>query len=237
MIADAFGRVEAALNRIPEAERPKAWVERLTKAEAWIVAQKAEILRMFPAIGQSARRKRPTEEETFGFQPFLQKLYLEPSLDNFIMSTPAFYTVGVTDNALKASHAVMAHLQKDEARWKEEMTRHVVQTLAYVVMQTRDSGLADFLADFCVGKTRELTDEDSTVEIVCRLVECASAFSDHAKAMDVLAERLERVAFLAPASSSGDLHDSLGHLQILDDELFERLGRALAVSRMGRMAA
>jgi hypothetical protein len=104
-------------------------------------------------------------------------------------------------------------------------------------MQTRDAGLADSLAEFCVEKSRELADEDSNVEIVCRLIECASAFSDHAKAMDVLAQRLGRVAFLAPASSLVDLHDSLRHLQILDDELFERLGRAIAASRMGRKAA
>src|SRR6185312_10599182 len=58
LIADAFGRVEAALNKIPEAERPKDWVERVSKAHELIVAQNAEILRMFPAIGQSARRKR-----------------------------------------------------------------------------------------------------------------------------------------------------------------------------------
>jgi hypothetical protein len=104
-------------------------------------------------------------------------------------------------------------------------------------MLARDESLADSVAEFCIEKVRELKEDESTVEIVCRLLECASAVSDRAKAMEALAQRLERVAYLAPGHASNDLYDSLRHLQILDDLLSQRLGKALAGARLGRKAA
>jgi hypothetical protein len=172
-----------------------------------------------------------------GYQPFLQELYDKPSFDSFIRCTPAFYTVGVTKAALAASHEVMSQLQKEETRLAEGFTPHIIQTLSFVAMQTQDEKLADAVAEFCVEKTRELTDDDGTAEIISRLLECASAIPDREKAMNDLALRLERIAYLAPTAVSADHYDSLSHLQILADGLSEKLGKALAASRLGRRAA
>jgi hypothetical protein len=88
-----------------------------------------------------------------------------------------------------------------------------------------------------VEKVRELPVDGSTLDIVCRLVECASANSDRNQAMVALAGRLENVAFLAPSQALNDLHDSLRHLQLLDSRLSSSLGRAVAAARLGRRAA
>jgi hypothetical protein len=104
-------------------------------------------------------------------------------------------------------------------------------------MQTHNAKLAVSIAEFCVEKTRELPADGSTLEIVCRLVECSSANADRNQAMETLARRLERVAFLAPPETLHDLHDSIRHLQILDQRLSSRLGIAVAASRLGRNRA
>jgi hypothetical protein len=113
----------------------------------------------------------------------------------------------------------------------------VLQVLAFVAIQTKDAGLADSVAEFCVEKIRELPVDGSTLDIVCRLIECASSNSDRDQAMEALARRLESVAFLAPPLALNDLHDSLRHLQLLDSRLSSSLGRAVAAARLGRKAA
>jgi hypothetical protein len=42
LVADAFGRVETAINKIPEESRPEAWLERLAKAREWIAENSVE---------------------------------------------------------------------------------------------------------------------------------------------------------------------------------------------------
>ena len=87
-------------------------------------------------------------------------------------------------------------------------------------------------------KVRELPVDRYTLDIVCRLVECASANSDRNQAMVALAGRLENVAFLAPSQALNDLHNSLRHLQLpRQSAIFELLGRAVAAARLGRRAA
>jgi len=237
LVADAFGRADASVNKIPEQARPRAWVERITKAREWIADNHLELFCVLPAIGESARKKQPAQEETYGFRPYYQKFCDGPNADTLLMCGPGFHTVGVTKEALGACHAVMSQLRKDGSRWNEGDTRYVLQTLSSVSVQMQDAALADSVAEFCIEKTRELVDGDSTLEIVCRLIECASANPNHVDAMKVLASRLEAVGFLAPASALIDLYDSLSNLQLLDDTLSRCLGKAMAASRLGHKAA
>src|SRR5206468_1951387 len=74
LIADAFGRVDAALKKMPEAARPVEWVGRIEKARDWITERHFELFVILPAIGESARRKQPTLEETSGFRDSFEKL-------------------------------------------------------------------------------------------------------------------------------------------------------------------
>jgi hypothetical protein len=178
-----------------------------------------------------------SNDETLGFRSFYEKLYAEPDGDNLLMCGPGFYTVGFTPEALQACHTVIEQVQKSGSRWDEDNTKHLLTILSFAAMQTRDIPLAEAVSDFCVEKARELSDDGFTLEIVCRLLECASANSNHAEAMEALALRLEAVAFLTPRSTLFDLYDTLRRLQVLDATLSCRLGRAIAAARLGRKRA
>jgi hypothetical protein len=233
-----FGRIDIAVNKISQEVRPLAWVDRIAKAREWIVANNAELFSILPAIGESSRRPVVTEVDALGwFKPFFDDLSAKPSGETLLLCGPGFYTVGVTKEALLACHKVMSQLQKDASRWDDGNTQYLIQALSFAAMQTQDVPLADSVADFCVEKARDLKDESSTLEIVCRLIECGSANPNRGQAMETLARRLESLAFLAPASTLIDLNDSLRHLQLLDEDLARNLGRAVATSRLGRRAA
>lgn len=237
LVADAFGRVEAAINKIPEEARPKAWLERLAKGREWITENGVELFAVLPAIGESAPRKMPSDDELYVFRPAYDSFVAEPNATNLLRAAVGFYTVGVTEKALQACHSIVTRLRKDGTRWDDDDTQYVLQVLAFVAIQTKNAGLAESVADFCVEKVRELPVDGSTLDIVCRLVECAGANSDRDQAMEALARRLESLAFLAPPQALNDLHDSLRHLQLLDSRLSSSLGKAVAAARLGRKAA
>ena len=237
LVSDAFGRIDTAIKKVPENSRPAEWRTRVEKAREWIAKNNFELFSVLPAIGESARRKQPSIEETFAFRPRFQKFCDEPTLDGLINCAPALYAVGVPPETSVACHAVFAYLQKVSARWTDDGTQYGLQLLSYVSVLSQDESLADSVCQFAIEKTRELTDADSTLEIVCRLVECSSAYANREKAIETLGRRLEAVAFLAKPVASMDLYDSLRHLQVLDELLSQKLGRALAGARLARKAA
>jgi hypothetical protein len=128
-------------------------------------------------------------------------------------------------------------LQKTSARLTDTNSKFALELLSYIAVLVQDEALADAVGQFVLEKVRELKDDESTVEIILRLVECSSAYADRTKAADTLARRLESVSFLAKSSASLDLHDSLKQLQLLEGLLSQRLGRALAAARLARSAA
>ncbi|MCF8476472.1 MAG: hypothetical protein K9G60_05550 [Pseudolabrys sp.] len=237
LIADAFGRVDAALKKMPEATRPAAWGARIEKAREWIIEKHFELFAILPAIGESARCRQPTLEETLGFHDSFQKLCDEPTVDALIDCTPGIYVLGVPKEVAIACHTVLAHLQKTSARLTDTNAKFALQLLSYIAVLVQDEALADAIGQFALEKVRELKNDESTVEIILRLVECSSAYADRTKAADTLARRLESVSFLAKLSASVDLHDSLKQLQLLEGLLSQRLGRALAAARLARSAA
>ena len=175
LISDTFGRIDAAVRKIPEASRPAEWVARIEKTREWISEQHFEPLSVLPAIGESARRKQPALEETYPFHSSFQKLCDKPSVDALIDCTPGIYILGVPKEVTAACHIVLAHLQKTFFDLTENNTQFALQLLSYVAVLAQDEGLVDSVAQFAVEKVRELNNGDSTLEIICRLVECSGA--------------------------------------------------------------
>jgi hypothetical protein len=226
-----------AIKSIPEANRPTEWVDCVEKAREWISKTNIDVLCSLPAIGESNRRKQPTMAETKGHQPYFEKFRNEPSFVTLMMCAPSIFIAGVPREILEPCNALMAQLYKDTSRWDEGDTPFLIQILGFVALQAQDVSLADSVAEFCVEKARELPADGSATDIICRLLECARANPDRVPAMEVLARRLEGVAYLAPASVLADLHDSLSHLQLVSDSLSNMLGKATAAARLGGKAA
>jgi hypothetical protein len=195
------------------------------------------VLCALPAIGECCRREQPTMAETKAHQPMFERFCTEPSFDTLLMCAPSIFIAGVPKEILESCHALMGQLQKTSPRWDEEDTQIRIQILAFVALQAQDVALANLVAEFCVEKAREIPANGTSLEIICRLLECACANPDAVSAMGVLARRLEGVAYISPASTLTDLHDSLVQLQLLNDSLSRGLGKATATSRLGRRAA
>ena len=237
LASDAFGRIDAAVNKIPQESRPSEWTERVEKARAWVAENHLELYCALPAIGESARRKQPTLKGTLAFRESFQKLIDEPSVDALIDCAAGIYLIGIPAEAARACHAVISHLQKGSSRLNEDGTHFALQLMSYIAVLAQDERLADAVAEFSIEKVRELGDDESTLELVLRVVECASAYADRQKAMRTTSKRLEAVAFMAKPSVSNDLHDSLRQLQLLESTLGENLGRAIAAANLAQRAA
>jgi hypothetical protein len=237
LIADAFGRIDAAVLKLPEELRPSEWVSRIEKARAFIAEHHLQLFAVLPAIGESARRSQPALEDTAGFREPFAKFCDEPTVANLIECTPGIYLLGAPKEVTAACQVLAGQLQKASVRLADNETRFALQLLSFVSVLSQDESLADTVAQFALEKVRELKDEESTLDLLCRVVECTSAYSDRAKAAETLGKRLEAMAFLAKPSASVDLHDSLNHLQLVSDDLSQRLGRALAATRLASRAA
>lgn len=237
LTADAFGRIDTAIKKLPESARPTAWATRIEKAREWIIQNQLSLSTIIPAIGESVRRRQPTLDETSGFRDTFQKFCDKPTVDALIDCTPGIYVLGVPEEVATACNFVIANLQKTSARLADNNSSFALQLLSYVAVLVQDETLADAVAQFALEKVHELKDGETTLDIILRLVECSSAYADRSKAADTLARRLESVSFLAKPSASVDLHDTLRLLQLLNESLSQRLGRALAASRLARCAA
>jgi hypothetical protein len=237
LIADAVGRAEQAVNKIPEAKRPKAWTERLAVARKWLTERNLDYFSVIPAIGESARRKPPTTKEISLVKPVYAPFISDPTVDGLLACGGGIFRVGVIPDLVRACRTLIERFQKDDVKWTDENVQYAIQVLSFVAVLSRDTKLADLIADYCVGKVRDNQDDDATLEIVARLIECASADTNRAQASQSLARRLEGVAFLAPAKALPDLCDTLLRLQALDAGLAPQLSRALSASRLGAKAA
>ena len=146
---------------------------------------------------------------------------------------PGFYTVGATPEAVQACSAIIGQLRKNAARWEEDDTKYGLQTLSFVAMLAQDSALADLVAEFCVEKIRDLAEGDSTLDIICRLIECAGANADRSDAMKALARRLEKVGLLSPPSAVFDLYQLAAPPSIARCNVVERAGTVMRNRALG----
>lgn len=237
LIADALGRAEHAIKKIPEAKRPKAWTERLAAARKWVSERHLDFFSVIPAIGESARRKPPTNKEISLFKPVFDAFVSDPTINGLLGCGGGIFTIGATPDLVRACRTLIERFQKNDVKWTDENVQYAIQVLSFVAVLSRDTKLADLIADYCVGKVRDNQDDDATLEIVARLIECASADTNRAQASQSLARRLEGVAFLAPVKALPDLCDTILRLQALDTGLAPQLSRALSASRLGANVA
>lgn len=233
LAAGVVRRASQALSKIPEAQRPKSWVDRIVAAQEWVTARQLDLFSILPAIGESARKTAPPEDEMKVLQPLYGRFVADPTMESLLSCAGGVYTVGITDEIVDGCRKIAERLQKDDLRWSEENVRYTAQVLSFVAAESRDTKLADLVADFCIRKIRELPNDGSTLEIICRLIECATADIDREQAMKSLAQRLEGVALFARSSNLPDLYDTILRLQAVAPPLAPMLGKALAAARLG----
>jgi len=236
LVPDAIGRVEAALKKIPEDYVNPEWVRLVREARAQL-GDAGEMFMSYPAIGQGERRPPIDLKNAGDLTRLYKRLIDDPTIENLVGLAPFFYSFGVPSECVAPTLLTIKRLRDNLSRWTDPMIQTAIQVATFIAVERRASDLADAIAECLIPAEAHLSDDFSTSEIVMRLVECAAAGEDHEKQLEVLARRLERVAFLAAPDNSADLHDTLRVLQSLDPKLASLLGRAVATSRLGQKAA
>jgi hypothetical protein len=231
LIADAVGRVKAAMARLPEGVAPPAWTKWFDAARKWIDDKKIEPLEIFPAIGECRRRpKEPTLAE-FGE---LADIYSgEQTVDSLVRLTPFIFTFGTPAELDDQVRSLMEALRRDAASLENKNIQMALATAAHIAVQRQDAVLADAVANVCLEKAQSITDDWTAAEAVFRLVECAAADRDFVAARSNLMRRLENLAFLLPQAVLPQFLDTIEVLQSLGDDLSMGLGRAHAAARLG----
>jgi hypothetical protein len=236
LIPDAVGRVAAVIQRWPKGVINQEWSNRIEDAKS-LLGEGGAVRMSYPAIGEGRPRAQPVLDQMGELTTVYQALIDEPSLDNFIMRGPLFFSFGIPSECLSAASKVIADLRQAPIKWDDEKIQVATMLAIYVAIQTKERSLADSVAEYLIEGISTLGEEDRATDLFFRLVECAAADPDRQNAIKVLARRLEALAFLARPSHLPDIHDSLLVLQKLDSDLAELLGKPIAAARMGSKAA
>jgi hypothetical protein len=236
LAADAFGRIYGAYTRLSPNDAPQSWRERITAAERWVDESGFRPAAHFPAVLQGARRmERPElrKELATHLTSASRRLIEEPSVQNLVGIMPFVEIVGVPPSIGSGVQKVLLQIRSGTDTLDDHVTQAAVTLAAHVAVLSGDVALGDAVADTCLKKSRTITHLSSVADIVCRLVECAAADTDRAKARETLAGRLENLAFTLPMGSlAGELVEELESLQRVDFRLAPLLGRAVHTARL-----
>lgn len=236
LVPDAFGRVDAVLKRLPEGVANEEWTKRIDSARASI-GDGGLILAIYPAIGESGARKQPVIDEMGDLSALYRGFIDNPTLDNFLMAGPLFFSFGIPAECVPLAAKQIAELRQSGMKWEDAKIQSVAMLAIYIAMQLKNVPLADAVAEFFIENASTIRAEGRASQMLFRLIECAAADPDRDNGRKVLARRLEGLAFIVEPAHLPDVYDSLKVLQKLDAELAQLLGKALAAARMGTKAA
>jgi hypothetical protein len=239
LTADVFGRAYGAFLALPEAIAPESWRTRLTTAKVWIDADDLNSLMSFPAVLEGAKRARipaiselgETIAEAYG------KLSREPSIDMLLRLTPALRAYGVPEGVNISARQVVAQIRNGTDGLDDPIVQAGLSLLAHIAILAKYTDLANAVAETCIEMVLGGKEQRSLYEAVFRLVECASANPDREAARNVLAKRLELLAFRLPVSER--IASYLALLQVLRKvmpEIAALLGRAVAAAKLAAAA-
>ena len=234
LAADVYGRLAAVRLRRPAA-LPPSWLERLAKAEAWIIAQGKILASTFPAILQGAS---PLSHDKPAAGTPIAGLYdtlvRDPTIDNFLMLTPIIWAFGLQMEARDAVFAVVKSLHSVTKQGDADKAERVLGLAACAAVLTRDNELGEIVSQICIERAAALQKEDALLATVIIMLESSAANSDRDQAVATLAQRLEGLAFVSPTGVLDELAELLRILRGINEPLGNLLGRAMATARLGR---
>lgn len=241
LAADLFGRIQGAVLLLPADLVPLSWRDRLEKAKEWIQERRLLPISQFAAVMQGSRRQlypvlgdeaqqRVTEQ--------IQHLQDEPTAENLTALMPWIETLAPSQTPSAGVHKVLEAIRQGAERGEDEVVESALSLAAHLAVLNGDVPLANAVAETCLERLRTMTERVSVIDVAARLVECAAADADRARAKQVLVQRLDRMSFFLPTGApAGELAAVLQVLQSLDRELAIQLGRAVQAARLAAAAA
>jgi hypothetical protein len=233
LVADAVGRADAVLKRLPDGVLHPEWTKRIEAARNWIKEHNDELLAGYPAIGESARRQQPALKDLGDLAELFQRFINDPTLDNFLVLGPVIYSFGIPSECVTPATKLIAALRRDVVKFEDIEIQAAMSVAAYMAVQFNDVALANAVAEFCVEKASTLSGDRITTEVMFRLIECAMADPDQENGQRALARRLENLAFVISSDRLPEVYDSLKILQTIDGKIAQVLGGAIATAPLG----
>jgi hypothetical protein len=233
LVADISGRARGTVNRLSDA--PPTWKERMGRLDAWLEQSHMELLTGLPAVLEGDLPFVPPILENLGaFREPFQTLMKEQSLDALLLLTPAIHAFGLPSEARASLDGVVSSIRRNSPALEEEVVLAGLKLLSHIAVTTKDRRLADAVVETCMERLPIIDSRQSTLDAAYRFVECRAADPDGASATMALARRLEHFAFLVRKESLLlDVVSLFETIKTIDPTLECRLGRALAVAKLG----
>jgi hypothetical protein len=166
-------------------------------------------------------------------EPF-HELINEKSLDMLLRLTPAIWAFGFPTEARASLDGVISAIRRNTPAIEEELVLAGVKLLSHIAVATKDRRLADSVIETLMERVPIMQSRSSTLEAAYRFVECRAADTHEGNAATSLARRLEQFAFLVPNESLlPEIANLLETIKMIDPALECRLGRAMAVAKLG----
>jgi len=238
LAADLYGRLYASTKRVTEEALPASWNEKLARADRWIVEEKVQLAKTFPAILQGAA---PAVAEKLAPNTLIDELYAalirEPTVENFVMLTPVVWAFGFLPDTRDAALTVVQSIRSETKPSDPGLIERVLGLGAYIASTTRDNELGELISQVCIERVVATPKMGSPLFTVITMLECSAANMDREQALATLARRLENLAFVSSPDVLGELLQLLRILRALNEPLGNLLGRAIATARLGRSNA
>jgi hypothetical protein len=236
LVADVCGRAISSFLKISEDKAPASWRSRIDTLRSSIHENHQDLLALFPAVMEGARRtNKPVLSEMGGLIEPYQKLISEPSIGNLLILTPAIIAFGVPPEAYESLHMVVANIRRDSSQGDDEVVLNALKLLAHIATMLQNVKLADAVAEACIERLALNEQRQTLVETIYRLVECAGADQNRDNATASLARRLEQVSYIVRNEELlAEIAELLQSLKLINTSLETKLGRAIAMAKLGR---
>lgn len=235
LLADAFGRVQQAVQPLPPQELPPTWKERIAHTQQWI-----------DDSGLTARTWLPSPTQGESFPPdalipqvlkdhaarLLADLKAQPTAENLLRLSHATDLAGVPPGGgAEIRRALEVIFGNGDP--KADLVQPLLAVAARMALISQDAALAEAVADRVFDRALHNTESVRVIELILRLLQCAAADPERATALDRVVHRFERLALVLPEGDAQDgLLGCLRKLQHLDDTQAPLWGRAANIAKL-----
>jgi len=233
--ADVYGRALQVLQPKPDSELPTSWGERLSLAGEWVAELGTARYAFFPSLTQGDRLSEPLpipDEAMARLTDIVQAIKAHPMPDHLNRLVHLIEMVGVTPEVV---HEVRDPIRRvlAENRDNRDEFRALLTLSGRMAVLGRDVALADAVATELLQLAQTAPDDLPVFMSVVRLVECAGADPDAARALETLANRLEYLAGAVPTGQAAlRLTLALKALRRVHAAFAPRLSRAQSIAKL-----
>lgn len=236
LMADAFGRVDQAVQALLAQEVPCTWLERIARTRRWLDERGLTARTWLPSPTQGdrfvqealiPRALKDRAEERCG------ELAVHPTAENLLRLSNVTELAGVpAERGAEIRRALDAIFTDGSV--KKEWVQAVLAAAARIALISQDTALADAVAEHVLNQSVYNPDGIRSLEVVIRLLQCAAADPDTDSALKRMAGRMESFVLAMPPGDAQDrLFGCLRKLQHLDGEQAPIWGRAANIAKLG----